>query len=144
MTTGQGDLARKDEHPALAESRERLQALEHRSPPGYPLHYTMQHVTIVCNGCRLVTRYSALYTTRRGGASGKTMSLSGPGEKIYDLPVHSRRDSLATPRCDSCIDLPKEPVPLLPPREKNLKPLWAQKADPSRPIEIDLKALGLI
>ena len=127
------------EHPALAESQQRLEALEHRSPPGYPLHYIMHRVSVTCTGCGSQGGYSVLYTVRRGGSS----QLTSPAETIYDLPVRqSDAYRLATPRCEQCVAvLPREPVPALPAYQQNLKPAWAS-VKPA--VEIDLKALGLI
>ena len=144
MSNFNGQVA---EHPALSASKSRLEQLERRTPPGYPLGYSLHVHSTTCTACGSVSRMSQLWTINRAGASGKAYHPSTGSERMFDLPVEIVNKSNVTPRCEACIGLlAREAVPALPPYRAVLK-----VASGSKPIKatlpevaIDLKALGLL
>lgn len=109
-------------HPALTASKARLEALERRTPPGYPLGYSLHIHKWVCQACGATGEQQTLWTITRAGSAGKAYHPSYPSETMYDLPVEFINKSAVTPRCQACIGLlHREPVPALPPIRANLK-----------------------
>ncbi len=110
-----------DEHPLVTQSRERLAAYEHRTPPGYPIAYNLHRHKFSCTGCGASAEFSTLTTVDRAGASSKSYHNTSPKERVFDLPIGRVNSYYTTPRCAQCIDiLPKEPVPVLPPLNKKI------------------------
>jgi hypothetical protein len=109
------------DHPLVAQSRERLAAIERRTPPGYPLAYNLHYHKFVCTGCGAQASFATLTTVDRAGASSKSYHMTGTKEKIYDLPVDEVTSHYVTPRCERCITaLPRETVPALPPLRQRI------------------------
>lgn len=127
----------KDEHPLVSGARKRLDSLNARTPPGYPLHYVMQRHIFQCQGCGARSEGTQMLTCRRARGDGAAYSPTALGETIYDLPVRETRAEFVTPRCNACFDaLLREAVPALPPPGARLKPM-------AKAVEIDLAELGL-
>lgn len=104
------------DHPAITDAKRRLETLERRTPPGYPLGYILETTEIFCGGCGRKTEVSRLLVITRKGADSKALRPSGASEVVYDLPVEQRRVAGGTARCFSCVaTLPTEAVPRLPP-----------------------------
>lgn len=135
------------EHPSLTAAKRRLETLERRTPPGYPLGYSLHILKWTCLGCGSQGSHDTLWTIHRAGSSGKAYHVAYRGERIYDLPVEFVNKSETTMRCSACIHiLAREPVPALPSYHERLKPrlLAAPTAAKATNVEIDLQALGLL
>lgn len=112
-----------DIHPAVRDSLRRLAALERRTPPGYPLGYSLHMQTWLCQGCGRTSENQLLWTIHRSGAKAKSYHVTHPNETIYDLPVDVVQRHQVTARCEWCITiLKREPIPALPAANAKLKP----------------------
>jgi hypothetical protein len=90
-----------------------------RTPPGYPLGYVRERVTITCH-CGNIIRYSRLLVVNKTSSKGRQIRPCGLSEPVYDLEVAEVEATGGTPVCDACWDrTPHEATPRLPePRRK--------------------------
>lgn len=102
------------DHPELIAARKRLASLEARTPPGYPLGYTLHWHKRTCTGCGRRTEFAVMNTKRRAGSSSIGYSPTGPQETIYDLPITEVTTTYTSPRCEVCVVyLPRTALPRL-------------------------------
>jgi len=89
-----------------------------RSPPGYPLGYIRERVTITCH-CGNITRYSRLLVVDKSSTKSRKIRPCGMSETVFDLEIAEVEARGGTPVCDSCWPGRREPTPHLPePRRK--------------------------